>query len=38
VFGEGSTFLFTINGKYVGENCDAAASMKMVQPSLATAA
>lgn len=26
-FGEGSTFFFTINGKYVGEHCDAAQAL-----------
>jgi signal transduction histidine kinase len=38
VFGEGSTFFFTINGKYVGEKCDAATDMQLIQPQLATAA
>jgi signal transduction histidine kinase len=35
-FGEGSTFFFTINGKYVGEGSDAAAAVTE-QPMLQAA-
>jgi signal transduction histidine kinase len=38
VFGEGSSFIFTINGKYVGEKCDAARMLQPSAPPLAAAA